>query len=315
MINQTKHVFRASPNLWAHELWKKHEELHWLPEETPMLDDIRDWKEKATKAQRDFIKNISLFFTQADIEVENTYIDEYLKYYRDDLYIRQMLVGFANRETIHVTGYAYLVDSLALGDETFSAFMSDPVLMRLHEAMNRWKGTDVKDRFRRMVATSLLGEGTMLFGLFAMLLNFQRFNLFNGMCTIVAWSIRDEDLHVQGIARLIKHDSEFNTLSAAQKRKLFHEVEALMMPLVVQFTQNCFNGEAIEGIELEDVVEFLMFQAQRRARQANIIEDDITAKNPFPWFDQIVGGIEDGNFFERRRTEYAKNNLIGEWTY
>jgi hypothetical protein len=41
-----------------------------------------------------------------------------------------------------------------------------------------------------MVATSLLGEGVMLFGQFAMLLNFQRFNLFNGMCTIVAWSIK-----------------------------------------------------------------------------------------------------------------------------
>lgn len=315
MIIDTKHVFRASPNVWAHELWQKHEHLHWVPEETPMLDDIRDWKEKATQAQRDFIKNISLFFTQADIEVENTYIDEYLKYYRDDLYIRQMLVGFANRETIHVTGYAYLADSLALGDNVFSAFMQNPNLMKLHEAMNRWKGENVKDRFRRMVATSLLGEGTMLFGLFAMLLNFQRFNLFNGTCTIVAWSIRDEDLHVQGIAQLIKQDSEFKTLSAAQKRKLFHEVEALMMPLVVQFTKDCFNGEAIEGIELEDVVEFLMFQAQRRARQANIIEDDITAKNPFPWFDQIVGGIEDGNFFERRRTEYAKNNLTGEWNY
>lgn len=311
----TKHVYRNSPNGWALEFFDKHEEVHWLPEETPMMDDIRDWKNKASEGNKKFIRNISLFFTQADVEVGNTYIDEYLPHYRNDLSIRMMLTSFAAREGIHVKAYAFLVDSLGLGDETFSEFMTDPALLALHDALNVFTNESTEQRFKRMVATSLLGEGVMLFGQFAMLLNFQRFNLFNGMCTIVAWSIRDEDLHVQGIAKLMKIDPEFAKVDAMTKLQWFNEVVALVIPRVITFARNCFDGADVEGITFHEIVQFLQFQVQRRARQANISEDDITVENPFPWFDQIIGGIEDGNFFERRRTEYAKNNLIGDWEY
>lgn len=311
----TKHVYRNSPNAWALELFDKHEEVHWLPEETPMIDDIRDWKNKASEGNKNFIRNISLFFTQADVEVGNTYIDEYLPQYKDDLSIRMMLTSFAAREGIHVKAYAFLVDSLGLGDETFSEFMDDPALLDLHNALNKYTGGDVEQRFKRMCSTSLLGEGTMLFGQFAMLLNFQRWNMFNGMCTIVAWSIRDEDLHVQGIAKLMKVDTEFAALPYELKLKWFNEVRDEIMPRVKRFAKNCFDGADVPEITFDQISDFLDFQAERRARQANICEDEITVKNPFPWFDQIIGGIEDGNFFERRRTEYAKNNLVGDWEY
>ncbi len=315
-IIPSKHIFRASPNEWAWEYFQKHEELHWLPEEVPMLDDIRNWKETATEAQKNFIKNISLFFTQADIEVNNTYIDEYLPIYRDDLPIKNTLCSFAAREGIHTKAYAYIVESLALGDETFSEFQNDPVLMQIHNVLNKYK-TDrgAKQRFQAMVATSLLGEGVMLFGQFAMLLNFQRFNLFNGMCTIVAWSIRDEDLHVQFIARLIKNDPEFQEFDADTKRRWFAQVYYELVPLIKDFARNCFTAGAIPGITLDEVLNFIDYQIARRIRQSNINEDYILPENPFPWFDQIIGGVEDANFFERRRTEYAKNNLVGNWEY
>lgn len=312
----SQHIFRASPNEWAWEYFQKHEELHWLPEEVPMLDDIRNWVQDATPAQKEFIKNISLFFTQADIEVNNTYLDEYLPVYRTDLPIKNTLCSMATREGIHTKAYAYIVESLALGDAMFSAFQDDPVLLRIHDVLNKYK-TDrgVKQRFQAMCATSLLGEGVMLFGQFAMLLNFQRFNLFNGMCTIVAWSIRDEDLHVEFIAKLIKTDPAFREYDPDVKWKWFMEVYFELLPLIKEFARNCFSAGAIPGITLEEVSKFIDYQVARRIRQSNIDEDYAVPENPFPWFDQIIGGIEDANFFERRRTEYAKNNMTGNWEY
>lgn len=312
----SQHIFRASPNEWAWEYFQKHEELHWLPEEVPMLDDIRNWIQNATPEQREFIKNISLFFTQADIEVNNTYIDEYLPFYRRDLPIKNALCSMATREGIHTKAYAYIVESLALGEHLFSAFQHDPVLLQIHKVLNKYK-TDrgVKQRFQAMCATSLLGEGVMLFGQFAMLLNFQRFNLFNGMCTIVAWSIRDEDLHVEFIAKLMKTDLAFAEYNQDVKWKWFMEVYFEMMPLIKEFARNCFSAGAIPGITLEEVSQFIDYQVARRIRQSNIDEHYVVPVNPFPWFDQIIGGVEDANFFERRRTEYAKNNMEGDWVY
>jgi ribonucleotide reductase beta subunit family protein with ferritin-like domain len=37
-----------------------------------------------------------------------------------------------------------------------------------------------------------------------MLLNYQRFNKMKGMCKVVEWSIRDETVHVEGMARLFR---------------------------------------------------------------------------------------------------------------
>lgn len=314
----SKYVFRASPNEWAWEAFQKHEEAHWLPEEVPMIDDIRDWKERSSEGTRKFIKDIMLFFTQADIEVSNTYLDSYIPYYTNDLPIKNALASFAAREGIHTKAYAYIVESLALGDDVFSAFKNDPVLWGIHSVLTKYQfkaNSSTKERFQAMVATSLLGEGTMLFGLFAMLLNFQRFNKYNGTCTIVAWSIRDEDMHVQFICKLIKNDPQFKALSDPIKQEYFDEVYRELYPLIIEFTKNCFNKSDVQGITLGETVNFIDFQIARRLRQSNIASDTALPENPFPWFDQIVGGVEDANFFERRRTEYSKNNLIGEWVY
>lgn len=290
-----------------------------MPEEVPMLDDIRNWVQNATTEQREFVKNLMLFFVQADIEVNNTYIDEYLPWYYKELPIKNMLVSFAGREGVHTLAYAYIVETLALPSETFSAFKDDPVLLKIHDTLRKYRMTQgTKQRYQCMVATSMLGEGTMLFGLFAMLLNFQRLNLFNGLCTIVAWSIRDEDFHVQNIAKLIKIDPAFAEHDQATRWEWFDEVYNELFPLIRQFTINCFKHEAdneVSGLHLDDVLKFLDFQVARRIRQANINENFTVPENPFPWFDQIIGGVEDANFFERRRTEYSKNNLVGDWAY
>jgi ribonucleoside-diphosphate reductase beta chain len=45
-------------------------------------------------------------------------------------------------------------------------------------------------------------EGLQLFAVFAMLMNFPRFNKMKGMGQIVSWSVRDESLHCEGMIKL-----------------------------------------------------------------------------------------------------------------
>ncbi|MEO1473736.1 MAG: ribonucleotide-diphosphate reductase subunit beta, partial [Pseudomonadota bacterium] len=28
---------------WAHEFWKKQQQVHWMPEEVPLGEDCKDW--------------------------------------------------------------------------------------------------------------------------------------------------------------------------------------------------------------------------------------------------------------------------------
>ena len=33
-------LYKGADDLWAYDLWEKHENLHWLPREVPMKDDV-----------------------------------------------------------------------------------------------------------------------------------------------------------------------------------------------------------------------------------------------------------------------------------
>ena len=36
-------------------------------------------------------------------------------------------------------------------------------------------------------------------------------------------------------------------------------------------------------------------------------------KNPLPWMDEMLNGVEHANFFENRATEYSKAATQGSW--
>ena len=36
-------------------------------------------------------------------------------------------------------------------------------------------------------------------------------------------------------------------------------------------------------------------------------------RNPLPWMDEMLNGVEHANFFENRATEYSKAATIGTW--
>ena len=315
-------LYKGADDLWAYDLWEKHENLHWLPREVPMKDDVYDWNSRLSEGDRMFLKGVMSFFTQADIEVHNTYIHEYLPY-ANTLGVSQMLTGFAARECIHVMGYAYGLEELVKGAEqdiVFRKWMVDDNLLKLHEALNKYKGSeDTEHRFKHMVATTLFGEGVMLFAQFAMLLNYARNGYMRGLGQIVSWSIRDEDYHVYGVTQLMKRDAMFRVHPQSTRLSWYNDVHDEVWPLILTFAKDCFDeyskGTCLtEQLTFKDVQQFLEFQAQRRMRQAGISTEE-TTKNNLLWFDAMVAGVEHANFFEQRATEYSKGNLTGDYEY
>ena len=50
---------------WAFENYKKQQQMHWLPEEVPLQDDIKDYREKLSEGERVLLDNIFKFFTHS----------------------------------------------------------------------------------------------------------------------------------------------------------------------------------------------------------------------------------------------------------
>jgi ribonucleoside-diphosphate reductase beta chain len=66
-----------------------------------MIEDVKDWKNKLTTEQKQFLTHIFRFFTQGDIDVAGGYVKNYLPYFPQPE-VRMMLLGFAAREALHI---------------------------------------------------------------------------------------------------------------------------------------------------------------------------------------------------------------------
>ena len=298
---------------WAFEMYKKQQQMHWMPEEVPLQDDIKDYKEKLTPANRALVDNIFRFFTQADVDVCCGYAKHYLPTFKQPE-VRMMLVSFAAMEAVHQEAYSLLLETLGKSEDEYQKFTEIQAMSDKHEYLTDFNMRDKHEMAKTMAVYSGFTEGVQLFSSFAILLNLPRHNLMKGMGQIVTWSIRDETLHVEGMSKL------FRTFIAENPElwtdKLKYEVYCAaerVVELEDSFIDVCFDNADIEGLTAVEVKEYIRYIADRRLLGLGMKAIFHSTENPLPWLDQQINAVEHTNFFENRATEYAKSTTQGNW--
>ena len=76
---EEKIVYKPFRYPWCYDAWLTQQRVHWIPEEVPLADDVKDWHKKLTPEERHTLTQNFRFFTQADIEVNNCYMQHYAK--------------------------------------------------------------------------------------------------------------------------------------------------------------------------------------------------------------------------------------------
>ena len=176
---------------WAYDAWKLQQQMHWIADEVPMADDVKDWKNVLTEPEKQLCTQIFRFFTQADIEVHDCYIEKYLEKFKPNE-VKMMLSAFANIETVHQDAYSHLISTLGMPDEIYQEFLNYKEMKDKYEYMHTFQTDTTEHLALTMAGFGAFTEGLQLFASFAILLNFQRFGKMKGMGQIIAWSVRDE---------------------------------------------------------------------------------------------------------------------------
>jgi len=298
---------------WAFEMYKKQQQMHWMPEEVPLQDDIKDYKEKLTPENKALVDNIFRFFTQADVDVCCGYAKHYLPTFKQPE-VRMMLVSFAAMEAVHQEAYSLLLETLGKSDDEYQKFTEIQAMSDKHEYLTDFNMRDKHEMAKTMAVYSGFTEGVQLFSSFAILLNFPRHNLMKGMGQIVTWSIRDETLHVEGMSKLFRTFISENPELWTDKLK--YEVYCAaerVVELEDSFIDVCFDNADIEGLTAVEVKEYIRYIADRRLLGLGMKAIFHSTENPLPWLDQQINAVEHTNFFENRATEYAKSTTQGNW--
>ncbi len=307
-------IFKPFSYPWAYDAWKVQQQIHWLPEEVPMADDVKDWKHNLTEAERHLLTQIFRFFTQADIEVNNCYMQNYSKVFKP-IEIQMMLASFSNIETIHIDAYSHLLDTLGMPEVEYQAFMKYKEMKDKYDYMQQFNVDSKKDIAKTLAVFGGFTEGLQLFASFAMLLNFQRFGKMKGMGQIVAWSVRDETLHTNSIIKLFRtFINENQEIWTDEFREELAEICRTIIEHEDAFIDLAFEFDgAVEGLTAHDVKLYIRYIGDRRLNQLGMDSIYKIERNPLPWLDEILGAPEHTNFFENRVTEYAKAATRGTW--
>jgi ribonucleoside-diphosphate reductase beta chain len=314
-ITEERNSFKPFYYPWAYEAWLKHEQIHWLHTEVPMLEDVKDWKNKLTKEEKQFLTHIFRFFTQGDIDVAGGYVKNYLPYFAQPE-VRMMLLGFAAREALHVAAYSHLIETLGLPETMYNQFLEYDAMKQKHEyILDISNQNSSKENTAKHIAVfSAFTEGMQLFSSFIMLLNFPRHGKMKGMGQIVTWSIVDETMHTESMIKLFRTYIEENKeIWNDELKGQIYTIAGKMVELEDKFIDLAFDMGPMQNLTSDEVKQYIRYIADRRLISLGMKGIFKVKKNPLPWVEEMINSPIHGNFFENRVTDYAKGALSGDW--
>ena len=284
-------VYKPFRYPWAYEAWLTQQRVHWLPEEVPLADDVKDWHRNLTDSERNLLTQIFRFFTQADVEVNNCYMKHYSQVFKPTE-VLMMLSAFSNIETIHIAAYSHLLDTIGMPEIEYTAFLKYKEMKDKYDYM---QGFRVDSRFeiaKTLAAFGAFTEGLQLFASFAILLNFPRSGKMKGMGQIVTWSVRDESLHCASIIKLFRTFIQENPdLWTEDLRREIYLTCATIVSHEDSFIELAFEQGPVDGLTPREVKQYIRFIADRRLIELGLSELFHVAKNPLPWLDEMLNAV------------------------
>lgn len=308
---------------WAIEYYEQHDSMIWHKNEYSLTSDIADYN-SASIEEKEFITEVMRLFVQNDV-LAGTGYHTMLRIFKPTE-ILLMLGSFLDREGTHVYNYANFTDTIGLPDKVYTEFLEIPVMANKTEYMDKAKvkkyedyksmglsDSDVDKEFRRAVAR-MLGvyaaglEGIALMSQFAMLLKYQFEGKYKGLCTIVEWSVKDEQLHLKGNAKLFRTYIEENSDIWDDSLK-FDIYEAIRE--IVSYECSLIDYLNPPHMSNSDCKRYVQYCADNALNELGMKRNWNTTINPLPYMDDVVG-IQLTDFFSGTVTEYTKS-VQGSW--
>ena len=306
-------VYKPFRYPWAYEAWLMQQRVHWLPEEVPLADDVKDWHRNLTPSEHNLLTQIFRFFTQADVEVNNCYMKHYSQVFKPTE-VLMMLSAFSNTETIHIAAYSHLLDTVGMPEIEYTAFLKYKEMKDKFDYMQGFTVDNKHEIAKTLAAFGAFTEGLQLFASFAILLNFPRYGKMKGMGQIISWSVRDESLHCISVIQLFRTFVQENPeIWTEELRRELYLCCATIVDHEDAFIDLAFELGDIQGLTGAEVKQYIRYIADRRLTQLGLDELYHVEKNPLPWLDEMLNAVEHANFFENRSTEYSKASTIGSW--
>ncbi len=310
---------------WAWEHYLNGCANHWMPTEVSMQSDIELWKSnRLTDGERLLIMRNLGFFSTAESLVGNNIVLAIFRHITNPE-ARQYLLRQAFEEAIHTHTFHYIVESLALDpgevfnmyNEVDSIHDKDAFEMKITETVLKEGFTTETFEGAQTFLENLIGyyvimEGIFFYSGFAMILSLHRQNKMIGIGEQFKYILRDETIHLNFGIDLINSIKEENpNLWTAEFQQHIYDLIDEAVELEIRYATDCLP-QGVLGLTTSMFKDYVGYVADRRLERIGLAARYGT-KNPFPWLSETIDLEKEGNFFERRVTDYQSASNLS-WT-
>ncbi len=301
---------------WATKMYRTMMNNFWIPEEIPLAQDAKDYKNLTAAERQSYDKIISFLIFLDSLQTANLpNINEYITAPEVNL----CLTVHTFQEAVHSQSYSYILDSVCsaeVRDRIYNEWREDERLLRRNRFI-----TDLYEQFiadpsvtnliRTIMANYIL-EGIYFYSGFSFFYALGRQGKMLGTVSEIKYIQRDELTHLalfQGIFREIRKENPVYFTP-----ELMEDLRQMMKTAVeteIAWGQYITNNR-IAGLSNEILDRYIKFLSNERLKKLglDILYPEID-EHPMKWVESFsnMNGMKT-DFFEQKVTNYSKSSNL-----
>lgn len=297
---------------WALKAAETQQDILWTPKEIDVSKDIQDIRINMTPSESFATTYQLMLFTLYEKLAGTSYWGKrVLELYKKPACIERMAMTFAfTEEAVHAPFYNNLNAALNLDTEEFyTRYKADPVLSSRMEFIG--KMINHKDPVVSHAVFSMV-EGSILYTAFAFFLHFQSAgkNKLKNVCSGIKFSVRDENLHSEAGALLVKTFlQEYQSSSFTKEQvKAIQEAACKIIEHEDAIVSKAIPRDDIEGISVASLKVFARHRVNLCLQQLGLSPLFDESNNVIKdWFYDGINAVQLHDFFVGVGNEYNRD--------
>jgi ribonucleoside-diphosphate reductase beta chain len=301
---------------WATKMYRTMMNNFWIPEEIPLSQDAKDYKNLSKEERQSYDKIISFLIFLDSLQTANLpNINEYITAPEVSL----CLTVQTFQEAVHSQSYSYILDSVSsaeVRDQIYNEWRTDKHLLRrnrfITDLYERFIDNPSSENLIRTIMANYILEGIYFYSGFSFFYALGRQGKMLGTVSEIKYIQRDELTHLalfQGIFREIrKENPEIVT------PELIEDLRQMMKTAVeneIEWGQY-ITGNTIAGLSDEIIDQYIKFLSNERLKKLGLeILYPEVVDHPMKWVESFsnMNGMKT-DFFEQKVTNYSKSSNL-----
>ncbi len=287
---------------WAWNFFLNANKNHWSPLDIKVNQDVADYNNTLTDAEKHVFKNVMSYLTTSGIlAMRNIGLALMEKMTAPELQIYQARQIY--EQGLHTSAYQQCIETIGLDQgDLYNRYRVIPEINQKIQISNRYlepvmrpdldlNDPDELERFTMAyLFFSAVSEGNWLYHGFTPIFSLQRRNLLTNTGQMLQYIMRDKSLHyafgIRAINQILKENQV--KLDPAKIQNMWLEAEAAEATYI-----DFILKQPIDGYSADLHMEQHRHIANQRAKELGMQEPFPGAKNALPWLDEQIKITKD----------------------